>query len=319
MSTKYWREELRELIFNKFGKEALSLQETKEELDFKTYFWKLFEADGRCVLFKMLVDVCGFEITRSTYQAFCESSLPFQYQNPLDETSLVLLDVKVKQTNMGHYAQGYILKAKAQMTTGEEAERLHWASNDHFFQALCSRPDDKRTLVGIADNFMAIGCLKHQRDNTVGSAFDLAKHFYESALKLDPNYSNSLFKYACFLEHIDQTERAEQFYLASLEADPLHVSCLTTYADFLATTEQFDAAEMFYAQSLRVQHTNCYTMNNYACFLTWILEGKRSESLNKASGLFRQTHDEVLYSADLFTQKDKMLRNFAIFQRYPPF
>jgi tetratricopeptide (TPR) repeat protein len=137
---------------------------------------------------------------------------------------------------------------KATKKKKEEAKRLYLMAIERFKQALESNPDNKNSLRNLADCYMHIGSYSYCR-NIQSKYIDynsLAAEYYLRAIKSDPNDTNSLFKYACFLDKLGELDKAEEYYLASLEADPYHRNCLCVYADFLAYCRlDFDTGTTF--------------------------------------------------------------------------
>ncbi|KAL6056200.1 Clu domain-containing protein [Balamuthia mandrillaris] len=268
-SKEVWEVNIKQQLLKKYDGQCLSSYERSLEFDLKKYIsvQSPFNRDGRCLLFSRVVRKVGLEFSKTVQSLFTNSQV-FNYTYPLEETDLKRIVEKVKTTSMVHFAQGWVLSAKAATITNDkdECRHLNKLAVDHFTKALrCGAADNPTTLCNLADALLVSGGKKN---------LERAEHFYTRAVECEPENTSSLFKYALFLEHVNRLDEAEDHFLRALELtsssnfNELSNDFLRTYADFLFYhLNAYEEAEWFYIYAIKVPPPDPFSCNNYACML----------------------------------------------------
>merc|ERR1712137_288158 len=195
-------------------------------------------------LFTIVQEMTALRFSRSTLNEFSHDPSIFAFKSPFHNTELAELGVRIRHLNIVALAQGYMLKDSARSHSSVSAEntiRLCKLAIEKFKQALEDNPGDKRALNELADTCVILGDHEEARD------------YYLRAITADPLDSNTLFRFAVFLEGINSFQEAEEYYLRTLEVNPKHDHCLQRYGHFLECQGNPDAAEEFYFRASEIR------------------------------------------------------------------
>ena len=111
----------------------------------------------------------------------------FKFKNPLDETDLRAMKERIKEMNIIYHSQGFLSRMKGVLAKDpEERKRLLQISEKYFQRAvsICSRSKVSLRNYGDILSFTGNNCM--------------ADHIFTRCIELDPNDTNSLFKYGEF-------------------------------------------------------------------------------------------------------------------------
>eukprot|EP00339_Tiarina_fusa_P014815 CAMPEP_0117008164 /NCGR_PEP_ID=MMETSP0472-20121206/7777_1 /TAXON_ID=693140 ORGANISM="Tiarina fusus, Strain LIS" /NCGR_SAMPLE_ID=MMETSP0472 /ASSEMBLY_ACC=CAM_ASM_000603 /LENGTH=224 /DNA_ID=CAMNT_0004710125 /DNA_START=1168 /DNA_END=1839 /DNA_ORIENTATION=+ len=175
---------------------------------------------------------------------------------PLDETDLEDIGLRVKHMNIISHAQGFVLQMKGAMAWAHDpiaAERFYNMAITKYEEALDTNPNDYQALIRcaeIATQFIegharGVAAMKY---NIEMPQVQYANMLYQRAVTANPNDSYGLYRYAQFLDKCNIPETAEEMFLRSLEADPENVACLQEYGNFLSENSKHDIAELFFVR-----------------------------------------------------------------------
>jgi tetratricopeptide (TPR) repeat protein len=92
---------------------------------------------------------------------------------------------------------------------------------------------------------------------------------YLKALKLFPDNSSILLKYAGFIRHVKRDiGGSEEYYKKAINANPMNADAIGSYASFLhGVYNKKNEAEKLYEQALRIDDTHTNNLCNYGLYL----------------------------------------------------
>eukprot|EP01087_Luapelamoeba_hula_P012489 TRINITY_DN3487_c0_g1_i6.p1 TRINITY_DN3487_c0_g1~~TRINITY_DN3487_c0_g1_i6.p1 ORF type:complete len:703 (-),score=108.99 TRINITY_DN3487_c0_g1_i6:22-2130(-) len=260
-SEEYWAKNLKTSLIRKF---ELSLTEEEARPNFPLKcildYFSDNSMDGKLLLFNRIQKICGLKFSQRINEEF-STHINFwvsRGEQPLDDTDLDELGVRVKHMNIITYAQAYSLHLKGNMAWGTNpltAQRFYKMAMEKFAEALSTDPTNSDMLCHCAE--IAMRNLEGVEQNLADFSFSLddphaqeANNYFLRATAATPNDSYVLFQYAQFLDKCGQIQKAEDFYLRSLEINPNNVACLQEYGNFLTIRKgHHDEAEQFFLRS----------------------------------------------------------------------
>jgi len=198
-----------------------------------------------CSLFSLVRKMTSLKFPSSALKEFSSDPSIFRYTSPFHNTELTEIGVRIRHLNIVALAQGYVLKIGARSNYSvsvENTSRLCKLAIVKFKQALEDNPGDKRALSELADTSSILG------------DYQQAREYYLRSITADPTDSNTLFRYAVFLEDkMHLMLEAEEFYLRTLEVNPQHDHCLQRYGHFLECQGNPDSAEEFFIRASEIR------------------------------------------------------------------
>jgi len=204
-----------------------------------------------CFLFTRVTKMLGLVWSSNAFMEYSSNLALFNCDFEgyiFDSTELVDLQMSIKKLNIMDLAQGYTLKTKLskilsleKQQSGSEEEvaessPLQQTRKKHFSkmaitkfrEALRCHTKSKDALIQLADvHFMLDKVYK-------------ANVYYKEALKLDPENSYNLLKYATFLSYYNYNEQAESFYCSAEKASETieeRINCLIRHANHICKTK----------------------------------------------------------------------------------
>ena len=206
---------------------------------------KMLSDEDLCSLFVLVQEMAALRFPRSALKEFSSDPGIYKYKSPFHNTELTEIGVTIRHLNIVALAQGYVLKVGARSHSSvsvENTTRLCKLAIVKFQQALEDNPGDKRALNELADTSSILG------------KYEEAREYYLRAIAADPLDSNTLFRFAVFLEEkMNLNQEAEEYYLRTLEVNPKHDHCLQRYGHFLECQGNHDAAEDFFIRASEVR------------------------------------------------------------------
>jgi len=244
-SEEYWANNIKMSLVRKF-EYALSEEEEQQDFPLKCLLdvFSDIRIDGKLLLFNRLQKFCGLKFTHRLNEEFTNNKNCWvsRGEQPLDDTDLEEVGLRVKHMNIVTYAQGYFLHLKANMAWASNpiyAQRFYNMALEKFEEALSRDPQNSEILCYCAE--MACRYLEGESRNLANMSFDRnhpkakeAESYFIRAIQANQKDSVALFQYAQFLDKCGQIEEAEEFYLLSLEINPNSAACLQEYGNFLA-------------------------------------------------------------------------------------
>ncbi|KAH3763191.1 Histidine kinase [Pelomyxa schiedti] len=250
-----WHIPLKTELLRKF---EFALTREEEDQDLRTLLSNFSSVwmDGKVLLFQRIQKMTGLKFTKRVNEEFEQH--PNQWllrgDSPMDISDLEEIGQHVKHMNIISYAQGYLFKHQGSLLFATDplaAQRFFSMSMAKFEESLDTDPSNAATLCNYGDvlSLSIEGEAKHLssiRYTLSNPKVQQARSYYKRAIKLKPNDSHFLFRYAQFYEKCDKPLRAEQLYLKSLKANPNNFACLQEYGNFLTEQGEPDVAELFF-------------------------------------------------------------------------
>ena len=254
--------------------------------------------NGKYLLLKRISKLLGIHFRSNIWNLFQlnSSSTTIQFRNPFLETDIKQLKESIKYVHIINHSNGFVYKMKAMESTAkEETNRFYNLAIKFFEKALSSFPNNKDSLVNIADCYSSLEINQKASD------------YYKKALEEGKDDPTVLYKYGAFLEKIGKSTEAEEMYLAALSANSSHSNCCVIFADFLAShKKEYDRAERYYEMAIQSNRNNKTAYNNYGIFLAVIRNNKE-----KANAIFKE-------GLDIPSKKRSLIhvQNYVTFLKY---
>jgi len=104
--------------------------------------------------------------------------------------------------------------------------------------------------------------------------FERAAHYYQRAIKRDPEHANSLGNYANLLHYIKKDyDQAIVFYKRAIRADSHHANNLGNYANLLHYVKKdAERAAKYYKCAIKADGHHANNLGNYAALLHYLLK-----------------------------------------------
>jgi len=104
--------------------------------------------------------------------------------------------------------------------------------------------------------------------------FERAAHYYQRAIKKDPEHANSLGNYANLLHYIKKDyDQAITFYKRAIRADSHHANNLGNYANLLHYVKKdAERAAKYYKCAIKADGHHANNLGNYAALLHYMLK-----------------------------------------------
>lgn len=287
-SKAIWCEEMPRAIMAKF-QDSLTDEELEEDALLKSLFLPNGTEPnlGRCMLFRRLYEMCGFECNPAAVQHFSERPEAFHCPLPFNSIHVTEINVRVKHLTLLEHSSGMLLKLQSMQhvtsSTGSMAvhddctrRQLLLLSLECFERALECNPSNTDTLLECADTYHFLGI-----DGR-------ARTLYALAADLNPNSGPIALRYARFLLSIEEADHAEDQLLRAWELGVQSPGdILIEYAELLAIFRKdlsgfhdlFDKALIVMdAQELRSRSAEIRT--RYCTILTTCGRTTTSEALS---------------------------------------
>lgn len=260
-SEEYWAKNLKTSLVRKF-EGALNAEEAEDDYALKCVldYFSDNSMDGKLLLFNRIQKICGLKFTHRVNEEFSKHKNCWvaRGEQPLDDTDLEEIGLRVKHMNIISYAQGHCLHLKGNMAWNNNpinAQRFFNMAMEKYEEALSSAPWSSDILVNCAE--IATKFLEGEEKNLANLNFSInhpkaqeANNYFLRAIQSNTHDSYAIFQYAQFLDRCGLIKKAEEFYLRSLEINPNNAACLQEYGNFLALRKKDESgAEKFFLRS----------------------------------------------------------------------
>jgi len=104
--------------------------------------------------------------------------------------------------------------------------------------------------------------------------FERAAHYYQRAIKQDPEHANSLGNYANLLHYIKKDyDQAQTMYKRAIRADPHHANNLGNYANLLHYVKKDpERAGKYYRCAVKADGHHANNLGNFAALLHYMIK-----------------------------------------------